>query len=109
MLLLDQNLSDKIVPALQAEFPGTVHVKSVRLDTADDQAIWLYAIDHGLAIVTCDDDFQHLSEFRGFPPKVIHLVHGNLTRKQMQSILIDNVARIREFIASRQEGYLAVA
>jgi predicted nuclease of predicted toxin-antitoxin system len=109
MLLLDQNISDKIVPALQAEFPGTVHVKSVSLVTADDQAIWLYALEHDMAIVTCDDDFQYLSEFRGFPPKVIHLVHGNLSRQQMQSILIANAARIRKFIASPHEGYLAIA
>lgn len=109
MLLLDQNLSDKIVSALQVEFPGTIHVKSAKLDMSGDHIIWLYALEHNLVIVTCDDDFQHLSEFRSFPPKVIHLVRGNLSRTQMESILLDNAERIRIFIGSAHEGYLAVA
>ena len=108
MLLLDQNLSDKIVPALQDAFPGTIHVKAIKLDIAQDDVIWRYALDHSLTIVTSDDDFEHLAEYRGFPPKVIHIIQGNLSRKEMLAAISNNAERLHAFISSESEGYLAL-
>ena len=108
MLLLDQNLSDKIVPALQTAFPGSIHVKSLKLDKAEDSHIWQIAFEQKLTIVSNDDDFEHLAEFRGFPPKVIHLLKGNLSRKEMLSILLDNAQHLHSFINSDTEGYIAL-
>ena len=39
-LLLDQNLSHRLVQRLAAEYPESVHVAHVDLDTAADRAIW---------------------------------------------------------------------
>lgn len=108
MLLLDENLSDKIVAALQQAFPGTRHIKSANLERASDVDIWSYALEHRLTIVTNDDDFQHIAEYRGFPPKVIHLIRGNLSRQQMAALLLDNAERLHQFIESPDEGYLAL-
>jgi len=109
MLLLDQNLSNKIVLALQVAFPGTVHVKHLGLAQKSDEQIWAYALSKNLTIVTNDDDFENLSEYRGFPPKIIHLVRGNLSRQQMLSTLLDNADQLRSFIQSETEGYLALS
>jgi predicted nuclease of predicted toxin-antitoxin system len=109
MLLLDQNLSDKIIPELQDAFPGSVHVKLIGLDRKADAEIWQYALDQRLTIVTNDDDFETLAEYRGFPPKVIHLVRGNLSRLEMLKILTGNAALLKAFINSKTDGYLALA
>ena len=57
-LLLDENLSRRIVVSLQAGFPGTSHVSLLGLDRATDYAIWRYAKDGDYVVVTKDDDFQ---------------------------------------------------
>jgi predicted nuclease of predicted toxin-antitoxin system len=39
-LLFDQNLSHRLVTALQQEYPGSQHVRDVGLKDAADIAIW---------------------------------------------------------------------
>ncbi|MCY3960235.1 MAG: DUF5615 family PIN-like protein [bacterium] len=56
-LLLDQNLSRRLVGLLAIEYPGSCHVVEVGLDTATDRAIWEYAHDHDFLIVSKDSDF----------------------------------------------------
>lgn len=60
-LLLDQNLSRKLVQQLNQIFPGTVHVSSVLSETSEDRDIWRFAEVSGFVIVTKDDDFEQLS------------------------------------------------
>ena len=50
-LLLDQNLSQRLTDSLADLYPGTIHVRNVGLASADDEAVWSYAIQLGLAIV----------------------------------------------------------
>lgn len=42
-LLFDQNLSSALVGHLADLFPGSTHVKSLGMMSADDVAIWSYA------------------------------------------------------------------
>lgn len=42
-----------------------------------DLQIWQYALEHGLTIVSKDNDFRQLSFLYGPPPKVIWLSVGN--------------------------------
>jgi predicted nuclease of predicted toxin-antitoxin system len=58
-LLFDQNLSHRLVTALRQEYPGSQHVRDVGLREADDTAVWEYAAQHGLTVVTKDGDFHH--------------------------------------------------
>jgi predicted nuclease of predicted toxin-antitoxin system len=51
-LLFDQNLSHRLVILLTAEYPGSEHVRDVGLNATDDQAIWQYAAQQGLAIIS---------------------------------------------------------
>lgn len=70
-LLPDQHLSRRLVPTLEASFPGSSHVVAHSLDARDDNAIWEFARAGGFAIVTKDEDFHVLSFARGHPPKGI--------------------------------------
>ncbi len=56
-LLLDENLSPRLVNRLSLLFPGLTHVRHVGLEQADDQQIWHYARDNTFVIVTADADF----------------------------------------------------
>jgi predicted nuclease of predicted toxin-antitoxin system len=79
-LLLDENLSRRLVPFLQNDFPGSTQVVLVGLERADDIAIWEYAREHGYVIVTKDVDYYDLSLFRGAPPHVLWLQIGNVDK-----------------------------
>jgi len=61
-LLLDQNLSPRLLTALDDLFPGSTHVREVGLQAADDDSVWRYAAAEGLTIVSKDAD---LSSARG--------------------------------------------
>jgi predicted nuclease of predicted toxin-antitoxin system len=69
-LLLDQNLSPRLVRSLAATYPGTSHVREVGLHAVDDETIWAYAAEHGFVIVSKDADFHQRSFVLGPPPKV---------------------------------------
>lgn len=88
-LLLDANLSWRLVKKLSGEFPMVEHVTRTGLPIpASDKAIWQYAHDNGFIIVTNDEDFSNLLILRGAPPKIILLRKGNLTTAQIASLLI---------------------
>ena len=86
-LLLDENLSHRLVPALQADYPGSTQVTLAGLGAADDQAVWRHALDSGFVIVTKDDDFLDMAAFHGAPPVVIRLVLGNCRNEQVLAVL----------------------
>jgi predicted nuclease of predicted toxin-antitoxin system len=86
-LLLDENLSHRLVPGLQAGYPGSSQVTLVGLSGFDDRAVWGYARAHDFVIVTKDDDFLDLSALYGPPPVVIRLVLGNCSNAQVLSAL----------------------
>jgi predicted nuclease of predicted toxin-antitoxin system len=76
-LLLDENLSRRLVAALQDVYPGTTHVEFVGLDGAADLAICDYAATHGFVMVTKDVDYDQIIALRNFNPKLIRLTLGN--------------------------------
>jgi predicted nuclease of predicted toxin-antitoxin system len=96
-LLLDQNLSYKLVRQLEPYFPATEHVKLLGMDETDDRLIWQYAKDNGLTIVTQDADFELLAQLRGFPPKVIWLRCGNTSTANICQLLISHYQLIAAF------------
>ena len=76
-LLLDQNISHRLLAMLTGEFPQISHVREHGLSSADDSVIWNFASARGYTIVTKDRDFQQRSLLLGAPPKVIWLRVGN--------------------------------
>lgn len=80
-LLLDQNLSYRMLPQLETVYPGSTHVRLLSLDAAEDKVIWQYARDNGYVIVTQDSDFHELAMLYGAPPKIVWLKSGNQPRR----------------------------
>jgi predicted nuclease of predicted toxin-antitoxin system len=55
-LLLDQNLSPRLLDIRADLYPGTAHVRNQGLQAADDDTVWAYAARHGFVIVSKDAD-----------------------------------------------------
>ena len=72
-LLLDENLSRRIVPFIQDAYPDSTQVALVGLEKMSDKMIRQYAIDHNYIITTKDADFYEMNLVYGQPPKIIRL------------------------------------
>ncbi len=108
-LLLDENLSHRLVARLAEAFPGTASVHQVELRSqSDDTVIWPYAAEQGFAIVSKDEDFRRLSLLRGYPPKVIWLVAGNAETNQIADLLLRHKDRIITFLDEQNEDSLLI-
>jgi predicted nuclease of predicted toxin-antitoxin system len=93
-LLFDQSLSHRLLPALEDLFPGSLHVRFAGLAEADDLAIWNYAKDNQLVVVTQDSDYSDWNKLRGSPPKIVWLRCGNASTDQIHSKLRHALDRI---------------
>ncbi len=102
-LLIDQNLSYRLVRQLQERFPGTEQLRRVGLLNQRDVSIWDFAQRQGFVILTQDEDFLDLSLTRGAPPKVILLRAGNLPSARVTALLNNNHLKIYTLLAEDSE------
>jgi predicted nuclease of predicted toxin-antitoxin system len=107
-LLLDQNLSPRLLDALADLFPGSVHVRDVGLARADDEAVWTYAAREGFVVVSKDADFHQRSFLFGHPPKVIWIRRGNCSTDEIARLLREHRADLVAFDAAPEPSFLAV-
>ena len=107
-LLLDQNLSFRLLEKLEPVYPGSTQVKLVDLERADDLAIWNYAKDNGFTIVTKDSDFHEFSLIYGTPPKTIWLKCGNKPKWYVLGLLLNNQDDIKAFHTSTEVSCLEI-
>jgi predicted nuclease of predicted toxin-antitoxin system len=108
-LLLDENLSDRIIPRIIDLYPGSEHVKTLTLTNTDDGIIWEYAKVNNFAIVSKDSDFHQRSLLYGHPPKFIYLRIGNSPTSKIVRILRDNFDTISQFLDRESESILVLA
>ena len=104
-LLLDENLSRRLVKRLADLFPGSTHVAFEALLQAPDTRIWEYAKAGGFAIVTADADFYELSTVFGPPPKVIWLRGWDYPTAAAERLIRTQAIRVSDFL---QDPDLAV-
>ena len=95
-LLLDENLSRRIIPFLQTAFPGSSQVVLLGLESASDSEIWQYAKTNGFVIVSRDSDFQERSLVAGRPPQVVWLKIPNRSKTVVLNILLDHHTEIKQ-------------
>lgn len=100
-LLLDENLSRRLVPFLQHDYPWSNQVLLLGMESATDKEVWQKAKDDDYVIVTRDADFQELSLVWGQPPKVIRLKTLNQTRVATLKLLIESRDVITESLQDR--------
>jgi predicted nuclease of predicted toxin-antitoxin system len=108
-LLLDENLSDRIINRVIDLYPDSRHVKPLGLTNTDDAIIWQYAKENDFMIVSKDADFHQRSLLYGHPPKFIYLRIGNSSTSRIVQILRDKFVTITKFKDSEIESILILA
>jgi predicted nuclease of predicted toxin-antitoxin system len=107
-LLLDENLSDRIVDKIIDLYPDSQHVKTLGLINTDDAIIWEFAKMNNFVIISKDSDFHQRSLLYGHPPKFIYLRIGNSPTSKIVQILRDNLSTITQFDSSDMESILVL-
>lgn len=107
-LLLDENLSRRLVPALQARFPGSSQVALLGLERATDAQICEHAALHGFVICSKDDDFRHLVIARGYRPRLVHLLLGNVGNDAVLSALLAAADRLEAAFGDPAIGFAVI-
>jgi predicted nuclease of predicted toxin-antitoxin system len=107
-LLLDENLSPRLVDSLSDLYPGSKHVESVGLGGAADGDVWGYAKSHGFAIVSKDSDFAERSVLENEPPKVVWVRLGNCSTNDIERVLRSQYEAIRGFLEEDFETCLVL-
>ena len=105
-LLLDNNLSPRLVTKLADLYPDSNHVAGLGLDKASDLQVWEVAQNNKYCLVTKDSDFNDLASTKGFPPKVIWLRLGNGTTAQIELLLRNHIEIITAFMQDPEVGIL---
>lgn len=107
-LLLDQNISHRLVKELEDIFPGSNHVYLLGLHKISDEEVWSYARNNGFTIVTQDSDFNERSIVYGYPPKVIWLRTRNTSTKNIKRLVEEHSQDILLFEKDRILGCLQI-
>ncbi|MEO5501743.1 MAG: DUF5615 family PIN-like protein [Ginsengibacter sp.] len=106
-LLLDANISWRLCGKLKSHFEDCFHVDHTGLKIpSSDNDIWKYALANELIIVTNDEDFVDLLNFKGYPPKIILLKTGNQSNDYIQKIILKHQENIATFYKNDEIGLL---
>src|SRR5216684_2468654 len=105
VLLFDENLAARLVAELADLCPDCIHVGDRGLAGGSDRAIWQHVREHGLVIVSKDEDFQRLSVLYGAPPKVIWIRLGNCSTAEIIRLLRERRNEIARFMANEEDAF----
>jgi predicted nuclease of predicted toxin-antitoxin system len=108
-LLFDENLSHKLARLLADLFPDSRHVRDVGLKAAGDPAVWEYAKNNDLMIVSKDSDMHQRSFVFGYPPKVVWVRLGNCSTSDVERLLRRRFASIEAFYEDINASFLSLS
>ena len=108
-LLLDENLSWRMIKMLSPIFSEVVHSAELKIkQPADDILLWDYAKKNGFTIVSKDDDFMKIVLLRKAPLKLIYLKTYNLNTKKLVDLILENKDKIITFIHSDENDIFEI-
>ncbi len=108
-LLIDQNISHRLISLISQTFPLTVHVRDEGLKDKSDYEIFMHARQNNFnAVITLDEDFNNLLQTFDSPPKIIWLRTGNCSTISLAALLIEKQDVILEFIDIPEKNCLEI-
>lgn len=107
-LLLDENISFRVVQSLTNIFPGSIHISNQQPQLKEDQQIFDFAKANDFTIVSFDEDFYDLQLLKGYPPKIVWLRFGNSGNLRVVSKLIENQEAIISFLSNPDSGIIEI-
>ena len=105
-LLFDQNLSPALAARLNDVFPDSMHVRDAGMQSASDEQVWRYALEHDFAIVTKDSDFQERSQIAVAAPRIVWIRRGNCSTGDIEALLRGHAPRISALSNEDAPGFL---
>ncbi|NJO00592.1 MAG: DUF5615 family PIN-like protein [Bacteroidia bacterium] len=96
-LLLDQNISYRIIKLLHEFYPEMSQIGRLGMAQTDDAMVWQYARTHNYILVTFDAYFHERNLISGYPIKIIWLQCQDTSTNNVVRILKDNYAAIKSF------------
>jgi predicted nuclease of predicted toxin-antitoxin system len=108
-LLLDENLSWRMIKKLSPFFEEVVHASDLKIiQPADDISIWNYAKKNGFTILSKDDDFEKIVLLRKAPPKLIYLKTYNLDTNKLVDLILGNKDKLIQFVQSDENDIFEI-
>lgn len=107
-LLLDQNLSRRLVKYLEEIYPEITHLTALMTEDSDDSDIWSFAKKNDFIIVTKDDDFEKRSILLGHPPKIIWIRLGNCKTSDVVELMEKSLNIITAFNSDKEKSILPI-
>lgn len=108
-ILVDQNISFRLVQRIIGVFPQVGHVKSLGLTGANDYHVFMSARQQGFAaVITQDEDFYNLLLEHGAPPKIIWLRTGNCSTAFLAEVILRNATLIQAFLDDDMQDCLEI-
>lgn len=102
-ILLDQNLSPKLIDRLADVMPGLESVYTHDLIGASDRFIFDWARQSNFfGLISADRDFVHLAERLGPPPKVIRIERCDFPSGVIEQLLRREALKIHNFLESNR-------
>lgn len=100
-VLLDQNLSPKLIHNLADLLPGLQSVYDHELVGASDLVLFRWARKMGFAaVLSADRDLVELAQRIGPPPKIIRIEQCDFPSKIIEQLIRREAIRIFDFLAS---------
>lgn len=95
---LDQNVRIEIAEALRSDGHEVIHASEAGLDRRDDEAVFRWAVERGVAVVTFDVDFAERAYWSREP-------HPGIVRLRLEPQTPDHVLPIlRRFLKAYSPG-----
>lgn len=105
-LLVDNQLPAALARMLSANGMDCRHVLDLGMEASSDQAIWEFARNESLVIVTKDEDFAQLADRQmSPPPQVLWIRLGNCRKAALLKAVADVLPQIEEQL---KEGHQVV-
>jgi predicted nuclease of predicted toxin-antitoxin system len=96
-LLIDQNISKRIIDSIIDIFPGSMHIKDVQLSDYSDLEVWNYALKNNLILVSTDPEVFDRCVLSSNSPKTLYVVSETITTNKMEWALRINQEDIERF------------
>lgn len=107
-LLRDENLSRRMIPALETRFPGSSQVALLGLERASDAELCDFAAAGGFVICSKDGDFQRLVAARAYRPRLVRIAMGNVGNERILAALLSGADAIEAALADPATGVVVL-
>lgn len=108
-LLIDQNISIRVVDSISDIFPDSQHVLSVSLNDASDLEIWEYASKNDFTLISTEEQSFDRNIVSKDGPKIIYVKGELMNTTKLEWTLRVNEDMVNEFISEESTTCLQLS